>query len=80
MASLENVWEIEKFEWGEKEGHLFEAVTKIFTARWFSRAWCAHEFWMGRKIFSFSHQSQLTRRLQLATMVLPQLSGSTIHS
>jgi hypothetical protein len=47
MASLENVWEIEKFEWGEKEGHLFEAVTKIFTARWFSRAWCAHEFWMG---------------------------------
>ncbi len=47
---LENIWGIEEFEWDGKEGHLFEAVTKIFTARWFSRAWCAHEFWMGRNL------------------------------
>lgn len=48
MPFLENGWEIEELEWGGKEGHLFEAVTKIFTARWFSRAWCVHEYWMGR--------------------------------
>ena len=50
MPILENVSGIEELEWRGKEGHLFEAVTKIFTARWFSRAWCAHEFWTGRNL------------------------------
>jgi hypothetical protein len=34
--------------WGGKEGYLWEAVTKVFSARWFQRAWCAHEYWLGR--------------------------------
>ncbi|KAK3382132.1 heterokaryon incompatibility protein-domain-containing protein [Lasiosphaeria ovina] len=33
----------------EDKGHLWEATAKLFTARWFTRAWCAHEFWMGRE-------------------------------
>jgi hypothetical protein len=43
-----NTRDSKEWDWGGKEGHLFEAVTKIFTARWFSRAWCAHEYWLGQ--------------------------------
>lgn len=43
-----NTRDIKEWDWDGKEGHLFEAVTKIFAARWFSRAWCAHEYWLGQ--------------------------------
>lgn len=38
-------------EWEEKEQvRLWTAVERIFAARWFIRAWCAHEYWMARNI------------------------------
>lgn len=43
-----NLDDMNNWDWNGKEGHLFEAVTKIFKARWFSRAWCAHEYWLGK--------------------------------
>ncbi|KAK3395822.1 hypothetical protein B0T20DRAFT_419936 [Sordaria brevicollis] len=37
--------------WDEAEkGRLWTAVERIFAARWFVRAWCAHEYWMARNV------------------------------
>ncbi|KAK4963161.1 hypothetical protein LTR10_000789 [Elasticomyces elasticus] len=37
---------------GRREGHLLAAMYRILNARWFTRAWCAHESWLGsNKVF-----------------------------
>ncbi|KAJ4388393.1 hypothetical protein N0V85_007600 [Neurospora sp. IMI 360204] len=42
----------EKPQWEEEKEQirLWTAVERIFAARWFIRAWCAHEYWMARQV------------------------------
>ncbi|KAK3950157.1 hypothetical protein QBC32DRAFT_347370 [Pseudoneurospora amorphoporcata] len=48
---VERKEKLEGPDWEEKEQvRLWTAVERIFAARWFIRAWCAHEYWMAQKV------------------------------